>query len=204
MDSGDIIVQKDLSEVYFYDIGNNYFGWTLEVCAGYNEEYNDKFMTNNFHPNAGVVLVNIRLFRQDELYKKAVFVGKSYNSFECPVQAILITITNYRFAYLPLNFNVNLYYEHFDDILNRRKIPSIEDWLKFQRFSPYKYTFDELVDAMIDPVINHYYIGKMQDIEKCNKQVLQWLKYVNLTGNYEKLKLEFPNPFKCEKKFGFN
>ena len=33
---------------------------------------------------------------------------------------------------------------------------------KSQRFSNYKYTFDEFVDAMRDPVINHYYFGKMQ------------------------------------------
>ena len=35
LDSGDIIAQKDLSEVYFYDIKDNYFGFTLEICAGY-------------------------------------------------------------------------------------------------------------------------------------------------------------------------
>ena len=204
LDSGDIIAQKDLSEVFFYDIGDNYFGWMLEVCAGYYLEYKDKFMTNNFHPNAGVVLVNIRLFRKDELYKKSIFVAKSYNSFECPVQEILITITNYRFAYIPLNFNVNLYYEHDDDILNRRNISSIWSWLKYQKFSPHKYEFDEMVDAMIDPVVNHYYIGKMQEIKRCNKQLLQWLKYVNLTGRYHEIKEKYPVPFECEKTFGLN
>ena len=204
LDSGDIIVQKDLSEVYFYDIGDNYFGWMLEICAGYYIKYDDKFMTNNFHPNAGVVLVNIRLFRQDELYKKAVFVGKSYHSFECPVQEILITITNYKFAYIPLNFNVNLYYEYDDDAVNRRNISSIGDWLINQRFSPHKYIFDEFVDAMIDPVINHYYIGKMQHSKRCNKQLFQWLKYVNLTGKYHEIKAKYPDPFECEKVFGLH
>ena len=204
LDSGDIIAQKDLSEVFFYDIGDNYFGWMLEVCAGYYIKYDDKFMTNNFHPNAGVVLVNIRLFRQDELYKKAVFVAKSYHSFECPVQEILITITNYKFAYIPLNFNVNLYYEHGDDVINRRNITSIWSWLNYQRFSPHKYEFDEFVDAMTDPVVNHYYIGKMQEIKRCNKQLLQWLKYVNLTGRYNEIKEKYPDTFECETIFGLN
>ena len=67
LDSGDIIVQKDLSEVYFYDIKDNYFGFTLEICAGYYLEYKDKFASNNFHPQGGVLLVNIREFRKDEL-----------------------------------------------------------------------------------------------------------------------------------------
>lgn len=203
LDSGDIIVQKDLSEIYFYDIKDNYFGWTLEICAGYYLENNDKFKTNNFHPNAGVVLVNIKLFRKDELYKKAVFVGKSYHSFECPVQDILITITNYKFSYFPLNFNLVLYYENEDDALNRKMIPSIRTWQKIQRFSPHKYTFDEIVDAMKDPIVQHFYLEKLQHISRCNKYLYQWLKYANLTGKYLELKQQFREPFKCEKKFGF-
>ena len=30
IDSGDILAQKDLSEIFFYDLEDNYFGWTLE------------------------------------------------------------------------------------------------------------------------------------------------------------------------------
>ena len=107
----------------------------------------DKFKTNNFHPNAGVFLVNIRLFRKDELYKKAVFVANSYNSFDCPVQDILITITNYRYQYIPLNYNLLLYYENDQDQSKRKKIPTIESWLNDQRFSPHKY-------SMIFPLIH--------------------------------------------------
>lgn len=202
LDSGDILSQKDLSEIYFYDIGDNYFGWMLEICAGYYKKYQDKFMTNNFHPNAGVFLVNIRLFRKDDLYKKAVFVSKSYHTFECPVQEILITITTYKFKYIPLNYNVNLYYEKDEDKKKKLEISSIKTWLRVQRFSPHKYTIDEIIDAMTDPVVHHFYIGKIQHIKRCNKFALEWLKYAKLTGKYEKLKLKFPNPFKCEKIFG--
>ena len=199
LDSGDIIVQKDLSELYFYDIKDNYFGWTLEICAGFYLKYKDKFMTNNFHPNAGVILVNVRLFRKDELYKKAVFVRKSYHSFECPVQEILITITNYKFDYIPLNFNVNLHYDNDEDRLKKINVSGIEAWLINQRFSPHKYEFYELIDAMIDPVVSHYYIGKLQHEKACIKPVIQWLKYAKLTGKYELLKKKYPNPFECEK-----
>ena len=71
--------------------------------------------------------------------------------------------------------------------------------MKYQRFSPFRYNFNELTDAMIDPVINHYYFGKMQHEKKCKKQVIQWLKYANMTGYYKNLKLKYPNPFECEK-----
>lgn len=196
LDSGDILAQKDLSEIYFYDIKDNYFGWILEMNAGYYLEYKDKFMTNNFHPNAGVFIVNIRLFRRDKLYKKAIFVGKSYQFFECPIKEILITITNYKFQYIPLNYNLNLYYEHEDDLLNRKNISLIKNWLRIQRFSPHKYTFDEIVDAMTDPVLIHFYKWRKG---KCNKYIFQWLKYVNLTGKYKILKKRYPKPFECIK-----
>ena len=203
LDSGDIIAQKDLSEVYFYDLKDNYFGWILEICAGYYLEYKDKFATNNFHPQGGVLLVNIREFRKDELYKKALFVSKSYNSFENPCQDILETIANYKFVFIPLNYNVNLHYDNDKDMLEQKDVPGMETWFKIQRFSPYKYEHKEFIDAMLDPVISHYYIGKMQNEKNCIKPLLQWLKYVNLTGRYEILKLKYPEPFKCEKIFGF-
>ena len=203
LDSGDIIAQKDLSEIYFYDLKDNYFGWSLEICAGYYLKYIDKFASNNFHPQGGVLLVNIRLFRKDELYKKAVFVSRSYNNFENPCQDILETIANYKFVFIPLNFNVNLHYDNDKDMHEKKNISIISIWLKNQRFSPYKYEYNEFIDAMIDPVISHYYFGKMQEEKNCIKPLLQWLKYVNLTGRYESLKLKYPKPFECEKKFSF-
>ena len=199
LDSGDIIAQKDLSEIYFYDLKDNYFGWILEICAGYYLEYRDKFATNNFHPQGGVLLINVRLYRKDELYKKAVFVSRSYNSFENPCQDILETIANYKFVFLPINFNLNLHYDNDKDMLEKKNVSGIGAWLKFQRFSPYRYEYNEFIDAMVDPVISHYYIGKMQEEIKCIKPVLQWIKYANLSGKYRNIKLKYPNPFACEK-----
>ena len=199
LDSGDILCQKDLSEVYFYDIKDNYFGWILEITAGNYFEFKDKFRTNNFHPNAGAYLVNVPLFRKDELYKKSVFVSKSYHSFDCPVQDILSTIANYKFKFIPLNFNLCLYYENEEDKKKKKKIQVIAEWMNYQQFSPYKYSFDEILNAILDPVIHHFYIGKMHKKDNCNKFVIQWLKYANLTGQFNNLKLRYPKPFHCEK-----
>ena len=197
LDSGDILCQKDLSEIYFYDIEDNYFGWILEDCAGNYLKFVDKFMQNNFHPNGGVFLVNIPLFRKDDLYKKAVFVGKSYSYIECPVQSILITIANYKFKYIPLNYNLNLFYETKEELI-KKKTKSIEKWMITQRLSPYKYTIDEIIDAISDPVIQHFYHGKLENTN-CHKFNIQWLKYAKLVGKYDILKLKYPKHFLCEK-----
>ena len=198
LDSGDILCQKDLSEIYFYDIGNNYFGWILESCAGNILITEDKFMTNNYHPNTGVFLVNIRLFRRDELYKKAVFISKSYHYFKCPTQDILITVANYKFRYIPLNYNLRLYFRNETEKLNKIIIPTISRWLRIQRYSPYKYDINEIFDAMNDPVVHHFYMDKIQNKTNCDKFVIQWIRYANLTGMYQSLKIKYPNPFRCE------
>ena len=197
LDSGDILCQKDLSEIYFYDIKNNYFGWILEKCAGNFLIYKNNFMSNNYYINTGVFLVNIPLFRKDELYKKAVFVSKSYNSFLCPDQDILITIANYKFVYFPLNYNLRLYYENTEDQFKRKKLPKIKEWLESQKYSPYKYEVKEIIDAMSDPVIIHFYGIKLYYLNNCNQYVKQWVKYAKLTGTIQNLKKKYPRPFKC-------
>jgi hypothetical protein len=199
IDSGDIICQKDLSEIYFYDINDNYFGWILEDCAGNYLKFEDKFLHNNYHPNGGVFLVNIRLFRKDELYKKAIFVCQSYRYFGNPVQSILITIAGYKFKFFPLNYNLNLFYENEDDKARKIKTDSIKKWIDDQQFSPHKYSFDEIYEAISDPVIQHFYHGKLQYQNKCHKYIIQWLKFAKLLEIDKILKMKYPNPFKCER-----
>ena len=52
MDSGDIIVQKDISEIYFFDLEDNYFSWILEDVAGNHKVLWDEFFRNYFYPNS--------------------------------------------------------------------------------------------------------------------------------------------------------
>ena len=199
LDSGDILCQKDLSELYFFDIGDNYFGWVLDQCAGNYHIIKDKFMSNNFHPNTGVVLVNIKLFKRDNLYKKAIFMSKSYNNFKCPTQDILITIANYKFKYIPLKYNLHIYYRSKEEEVKKYMTNWVNGFLKSQRFSPYRYSKEEIFNAMDDPVIYHFYLMKIQYRKECDKIVIEWLNYAKLVGAYEKLKIKFPFPFSCQK-----
>ena len=155
-------------------------------------------MTNNYHPNTGVFLVNIRLFRKDELYKKAVFISKSYHYFKCPTQDILITVANYKFKFIPLNYNLRLYFQNETEKLKKIIIPTVKTWQRIQRFSPYKYDINEIFDAMYDPVIYQFYMDKIQNKTECDKFVLQWITYTHLTGTHKNLKLKYPSPFQCE------
>ena len=201
LDSGDIIAQKDISEIFFYDLGDNYYAWILENFAGNYENKLDVLFSNNFYPNAGVCLVNIRLFRKDELYKKAFYISISYKTFECPYQDILISISIYKFKYFPLKYNSKIFFdnnEQRNNKINDTKV--IKQWQDAQKFSPYKYSIEEILDAAYDPVLNHYYHVKIHDGAAGCKSIstIQWLKYAKLTGLYEDIKKKYPKPFKCK------
>ena len=199
LDSGDIIAQKDISEVFFYDLGDNYFSWILENWAGNNIKFNRLFR-NNFYPNSGVCLINVRLFRKDKLYKAAFFAARAYKFMACPMQDIFLVISNYKFTFFPLKYNVRLFFENDEQMRNRKKNNKlIIKWMNHQRFSPYKYSIEEILDAAIDPVINHIYCEKITNGIGCNSLTFQWINYVKLTGFYEKIKAKYPKPFECEK-----
>ena len=147
MDSGDIIAQKDISEVFYFDLEDNYFAWTLEDVAG-NDESWSKFFRHNFYPNSGICLFNIRLWRKDNLYKQSILAAHSYKKIPCPYQDILLVVSNYKFKYFPLKYNCIQFFNTDEDMKNRNKnSKAILAWMNSQRFSPYKYSIEEIIEA---------------------------------------------------------
>ena len=148
---------KDISEIFYYNLENNYFAWILEDVAGNYEIKYDPFFRNIFYPNAGVCLVNITLFRKDELYKKAFYLSKSYAKLACPFQDILISLSIYKFKYLPLRYNSKIFFDNDKQMENKiNNTETIKLWMDNQKNSPYKYTKQEILEAAYDPVINHF------------------------------------------------
>lgn len=204
IDSGDTIAQKDISEVFFYDIGDNYFGLTLDYNTGNNKTKSIFFFSNKFYPNTGVCLINISLFKKDELYKKAFFISRAYNKLYYPQQDILLSIAIYKFKYMPLNFNCLPFLDK--NITTKKKKNEIkkngliQQYMNSQKNTPLKYSFEEILDAAYDPIINHFYVYKITTHTICNSFTFQFINYSKLTGLYKEIKKKYPNPFKCEKK----
>ena len=192
MDCADIIVQKDLSELYFFDIGNNYFVFTLEDIAGrFHKIW--IFGRNNFYPNSGICLINIRKFREDNLYKNAFFAAMAYDYLMAPYQDIFLMISNYKFKYWPLNYNCPQFFD--DNEMNLKNFSTskkIEDWLSFQQYSPFRYSKEELLEASKNPVILHLYPTKPFQNLANSKNTLTWISYAKMAGVYNKVKMKYP------------
>jgi hypothetical protein len=104
LDSADIIAKKDLSEIYFFDLEDNYYGFALDIIAG-KTDINFVFAKNKFYANIGCCLVNIRLFRRDKLYMAGYFARYAYSYLPCPTQEMFFLTSQYKFKYLPLIYN---------------------------------------------------------------------------------------------------
>jgi lipopolysaccharide biosynthesis glycosyltransferase len=128
IDSADIIAKKDLSQLYFFDIGDNYFAFSLENIAGKFHEYYI-FGRNNFYPNSGICLTNVRKFREDNLYKNSFFSSLAYEHLPCPYQDIFLMISNYKFKYWPLNYNCPQCFNDNEKNLINYNSSAIYNWL---------------------------------------------------------------------------
>ena len=195
LDSGDILVNKDLSELYFFDIGDNYFAFSLDEYAG-TSLYDIPFAHNFFYPNTGVCLVNVRKFREDDLYKSCFYAGNSYSSLPCPYQDIFIMVSNYKFKFWGLNYNSPQFFKNEIEMnLENGNVQSIDSWFENQK-SPYKYTKEELREAALNPVITHLYHTKPYKNEANKMNQEKWRNFANMTGLYEQIKAKYPEGFK--------
>ena len=195
LDTGDLIVEKDLSELYFFDLGDNYFAFILDISGG-RYDTNLIFARSLFYPNTAVCLVNVRKFRKDNLYKEAFFAAIAYEDLPCPYQDIFLIISHFKFKYLPLNYNCDDFYNDERELKERTVTDKINHYMKCQKNSPFKYTLNEIFDAAIDPVITHLIIYKPQS-NSANKIIMdKYRKYAKITGAYDELKNKYPKPFK--------
>ena len=197
LDSADIIAKKDLSEIYFFDLEDNYFGFTLDIFAG-KELKMYLFQRNKFYPNIGVCLVNIILFRRDHLYKAGYLSRLAYDNMLCPTQDMFFMISRYKIKFFPLFYNCPQFFYNDEDFMNKKYNNTlINDYLAYQNNSIFKYSLDEIIEAHSKEVVNHLFTSKpfWGHANKNNGKL--WVEYSKMANVYDKLKLMYPKAFKA-------
>lgn len=196
LDSADIIAHKDLSEIYFFDLEDNYFGFALDIYAGkYLKDF--LFQRNKFYPNTGICLVNIILFRRDNLYKAGYFARLAYDIIPCPYQDLFFMVSGYKFKYFPLIYNCPQFFNNDTEIINKISNNNlINNYLQSQKNSIFKYSFKEMLEAESNQVISHLFTTKpyLNFANKKNGKI--WVNYAKMANAYDKLKLKYPETFK--------
>ncbi len=162
----DIIVNDDLNELYNIDINNFYIGAVKDqYCNLYEKEYikNNLKLDPNNYINSGVLLINCKKMREDNLIEK--FIEESYNEYKFPDQCILNKVCYGKILYLNPKYNINYLF------LNKEY-----------------YTKEELNDLLFNPIIYHYFGYSKPWIKFCLNDEMQsfWLYYYKKTPFYKK------------------
>lgn len=96
----DIIIKKDLSDVYGIDLGENYVG---AVAIGDPSSKVAGVPYTKYY-NAGFMLMNLELWRKDQLAKRINSLIEE-TVFNCPTQDPCNLVTYGRTLYLPFEYN---------------------------------------------------------------------------------------------------
>ena len=175
---------------------DNYFGFALDIFAGNNNNVY-VFTKNKFYPNIGACLVNIRLFRKDNLYKAGYFTRLAYSYLPCPTQEMFFLVSQYKIKYFPLIFNYPQFYNNELEYIGKQYNNSlINFYMQGQENSPFRYTINEIIEGEENQVINHLFFSKPY-MNLANKQNGKtWVNYAKLANAYDKLKEKYPQTFK--------
>ena len=194
-DSADIIALKDLSEIYYFDLEDNYFGFALDILAGRNHSV-FVFAKNKFYSNIGICLVNVKRFRNDQLYMAGYFVRLAYEYLPCPTQEMFFLVSQFKFKFFPIIYNYPQFFTNEADFQNKIYNSSLLNlYLQYQNNSPFKYTLDEIIEAEKNKVINHLFLAKPFHNKASKKDGKIWVNYAKLANAYDKLKLKYPKTF---------
>lgn len=141
----DVIVRGDLKDLYSTDLGSNYLAGVLSInkCIlkpDIAKEIDIPDMDTFF--NAGVMLMNLRLLREDNVVVKLEsYIGQ----FEGSVDQLIFNKVCYgRVLKLPLKYNL---------------IYNVRAFIKKQKEIKY-YTQEEINEALKSPVIFHYAVDE--------------------------------------------
>ena len=165
---GDIIIEKNLKDLWNSDISNYAIGCVIE------QEIDNIQMYNRLHYphelgyfNAGVLLINLRYWRNHSLSKYFTdFMEKYPERLLYHDQDIMNYVLKDQKKYLPLKYNVQSAFYYKQDLL---KI----DLLKYGQ---------QIEDAKKDPYIIHYSSGFKPWYEDCCHPLqTEFIKYKNMT-----------------------
>jgi lipopolysaccharide biosynthesis glycosyltransferase len=139
---GDIIVRKSLKNLWNINLEDKAIGAVPDALSGIIEYYNRLHYSSVLgYDNAGVLLVNLKYWREHNLVQQFIEFMKNHKSWiVLNDQDVLNYVTKNIKVHIPLIYNVQAMFLYKKEYMN---------------FSIYQYQ-DELKEAQVDPAILHY------------------------------------------------
>lgn len=156
-----IMVEKDLSELYEIDLNDIYVRGVPEVPGlKYKIDWMDNYLFDKSdYINGDVLLVNLEFCQKEDFYNKAMELNNNdfYSKVEDPVQDIINVIMRKKITFLNLKFNKYNFYENSEDKNDETKWYSVAaESIKYGEKSNHFYSKEELLASDSDPFIINY------------------------------------------------
>ena len=192
IDSGDLLVLRDLSEMYNWNMSNNIYMGSPDRSAGLFGKISNK--TLNIYINAGNYLIDVKKVKKKNMYN--LFL-KYKNVYGPPFaeQHMLNDIAYGEIGYLPMEFGLVPPFSNDDFSFNRTE-QSIYIYYDLKMISNNSNflpkTYEDFLHAAYNPVIVHSWNGKWSDGQGMNihRKLCQY--YIELTGIKNEICGKFP------------
>ena len=182
IDIGNIIVEKDLNDLYNLDLG--YFAY-LGVIDAYPKCFLESiFNHKEKYVNGGVILLNVKKWKELNLYQYIVKMFKyvlTKTKFYDPYSDIMNDFLPWgSTGFIPLEYNFPDYI-----IINDAKQKNYKIWTKKCSYYYQKKTI--VIHAEQDIVIRNLNNYKVYEGKGTKKMKEEWLSYAQLTGFYDEI-----------------
>jgi hypothetical protein len=193
IDNGDVLVLRDLSEMYNWKMGNNIYMGVPDQGIGKFGIYSNKSL--NIYINGGNYLIDVKKVKEKNMYEKFRDYKNLYNSIFAE-QDMISDIAYGQTGYLPIRFG--LISPFFND--SHSDIPPFKTFFQVINLSKidnnYSYipkNFDEYNLQAFNPVIAHHWNAKWMDGNGMSiyRRLAQY--YIFLAGIWEETCKKYPD-----------
>jgi len=193
LDAGDLLIQKDLLELYNYPLDDYLVRGAVDALAPCAAGWNIFFLKEDY-TNAGVYLYNLKKWREVDIYNDIVKFYKNFNfkdKVPTPYQDFINGfLPSASVGLFPIKYNLQEYID-INDTTNNQK----GEVLYTSTCSNFYGKKDEILEGVKNVVIWHYNKAKIYKGEGVPFLKNQWIKYAEMTGFYEEIKQKYPAAF---------
>ena len=193
LDAGDLLVQKDLLDLYNYPLDDYLIRGSFDPYAPCYSDWNIFFLKEGYL-NAGVYLYNLKKWREMDIYNDILKFYKYLNyqdKLRTPHQDIINWfLPSASVGLFPAKYNLQEYID-VKDKSDKQKGSS----LYTSNCSYYYHKKKEIINEAKNVVIWHYTKSKIHKGEGAPFLTKQWKKYAKMTGFYEEISQAYPEAF---------
>jgi len=192
-DTGDLLIIKDLSEAYNWDISGYLYAGVPGGSIGKYAKISKKAF--DIYISVGSFLINVKRVKEENMYKKFIKYKNYYSHSRVGDQNLLNDVAFGKITYLPFKFGMLCPYLKEKDVENTKKETIYSFYTKIIRYQN-KYTFlpkteEELLKMGYNPSVIHHMFAKWMNGQGLTvyRKLAQY--YIKLAGIWDEICKEY-------------